>query len=111
MRLKKYAHIAQFSKEGKLIRSGAINDIIGNKDTLLITIGADDINQLKEIVEADPMISIYKDFDDRIIVSVDNSKDSAFLNQYFFDKGVVLNKLDVFSESLENQFLEIINKS
>ena len=98
-------------KEGKLIRSGAIDDIIGNNDTLLITIGADDINQLKEMVEADPMISIYKDFDDRIIVSVDNSKDSAFLNQYFFDKGVVLNKLDVFSESLENQFLEIINKS
>ena len=52
---------------------------------LLITIETDDINQLKN-VEVGQMILFIKILMMELLLVLVNSKDTAFLNQYFFDK-------------------------
>ncbi len=98
-------------KNGNLIRTGTISDIIGNEDTRLIKVGASDLIRLKEIVEQDPDIKIYREEDDKLILSVRVDKDPADINSYFFKKGIALNEIVKFNETLENQFLKIVNKS
>ena len=55
--------------------------------------------------------SIYKEENGTIIIRCSMNMTAAKMNQFFFEKGIVLNQLSEFSESLENQFLEIIKKS
>ena len=99
-------------KNGKLLRTGTINEIIGNQENTLIKIRATDDNELEKIIEADSEISIYnKDAaQDYLIISVSKNKTPEEVNRYFFDKGVVLSELVVYNESLENQFLNIIKE-
>ncbi len=99
-------------KNGKLLRTGTINEIIGNQENTLIKIRATDDNELEKIIEADSEISIYnKDAEqDYLIISVSKNKTPEEVNRYFFDKGVVLSELVVYNESLENQFLNIIKE-
>ena len=99
-------------KNGKLLRTGTINEIIGNQENTLIKIRATDENQLEKIIESDSEISIYnKDAEqDSLIISVSKDKTPEEVNRYFFDKGVVLSELVVYNESLENQFLNIIKE-
>ena len=57
---------------------------------------------------SDDAISIYKVDNGALILSCKSGTKSSEINQYFFDKGIVLNGLDTFQETLENQFLEIV---
>jgi len=68
---------------------------------------------LAEIVNSNPEMTIYKQsaVNDLMIISVSKNTKSDQINRYFFDKGIVLNQLDVYNESLENQFLDIIRES
>ena len=99
-------------KNGKLLRTGTINEIIGNQENTLIKIRATDDKQLEQIIDADSEISIYKkDVEQHsFIISVSINKTPEQINRYFFDKGVVLSELIAYNESLENQFLNIIKE-
>lgn len=99
-------------KNGKLLRTGTINEIIGNQENTLIKIRATDYKELEKIIENDAEISIYnKDAEhSSLIISVSKNKTPEQINRYFFDKGVVLSELIVYNESLENQFLNIIKE-
>jgi len=100
-------------KNGKLLRTGTIDEIIGNQESTLVKIGAEDKMLLTEIVNSNPEMTIYKQsaVNDLMIISVSKNTKSDQINRYFFDKGIVLNQLDVYNESLENQFLDIIRES
>jgi len=98
-------------RKGKLLRTGTISQIIGNEDVTLIKIGAEDKTKMNEIIFQDKAISVYKETDSGLIISVENGTKAEEINKYFYEKGLVLNELQVFNESLENQFLEIVNKS
>ncbi len=100
-------------KNGKLLRTGTIDEIIGNQESTLVKIGAEDKMLLAEIVNSNPEMTIYKQsaVNDLMIISVSKNTKSDQINRYFFDKGIVLNQLDVYNESLENQFLDIIRES
>lgn len=100
-------------KEGKLLRTGTIEEIIGNQENTLVKIGAEDKILLKKIISSNPEMNIYKQSEesDLIIISVPKNTKTDQVNQYFFNEGLVLNQLDVYNESLENQFLEIIKEA
>lgn len=100
-------------KEGKLLRTGTIEEIIGNQENTLVKIGAEDKILLKKIISSNPEMNIYKQSEesDLIIISVPKNTKTDQVNQYFFNEGMVLNQLDVYNESLENQFLEIIKEA
>ncbi len=97
-------------KRGKLLQVSTIDELIGNRDVSLIEVGTDDLNELKLIVDSDDSISIYKEGDGTLILSCKSGTKASEINQYFFDKGIVLSHLVKFQESLENQFLAIVNK-
>lgn len=100
-------------KNGKLLRTGTIEEIIGNQESTLVKIGAEDKILLEKIINSDPEINIYKKSkeSDLMIISVSKNTKADKINQYFFDKGIVLNQLVVYNESLENQFLDIIKEA
>ena len=99
-------------KNGKLLRTGTIKEIIGNEENTLIQIGAKDIVHLEKIVSENPEMSVYKKTEENsgLIIRVQKKTSAEQINQYFFDKGIVLNELIVYNESLENQFLDIIKE-
>ena len=100
-------------KNGKLLRTGTIEEIIGNQESTLVKIGAEDKILLKKIISSNPEMNIYKQSEesDLMIISVPKNTKTDQINQYFFNEGMVLNQLDVYNESLENQFLDIIKKA
>ena len=99
-------------KNGKLLRTGTIKEIIGNQEHTLIQIGAKDTKKIEKIILEDSELSIYKKSEENnlLIIRVSKSTSADQINQYFFDKGIVLNELVVYNESLENQFLDIIKE-
>ena len=98
-------------KEGNLVRTGTISEIIGNQESTLIKLSTVNLEDIKKCIESDTGISLYKDLEDKIVISVSKERNTSELNKYFFDKGIVLSELSVYNETLENQFLEIIKKS
>ena len=99
-------------KNGKLLRTGTIKEIIGNEENTLIQIGAKDLLDIEKIVSENPEMSVYKKTEENsgLIIRVQKNTSAEQINQYFFDKGIVLNELIVYNESLENQFLDIIKE-
>ena len=98
-------------RKGKLLQTGTIKDIIGNQDVTLIKLAANDIDALKKAIDQMDKVSIYKEVENEIIIRTESGTKTSDINQLFFDKGIVLSALNMFNESLENQFLEIVGKS
>ena len=98
-------------KEGNLVRTGTIREIIGNEENTLIKLSTANLEDIKKCIDDDSGISLYKDLGDKVVISVSKDRNTSEINKYFFDKGIVLSELSVYNESLENQFLEIIKKS
>lgn len=98
-------------RKGQLLQVSTIEDLIGNQDIRLIKVNAADVDKLNAVLKSDKKFSVYKETEDGLILRCPRETTGEQMNQFFFDKGVVLNQLAVFQESLENQFLEIIKKS
>lgn len=98
-------HVA-ILKFGKLIKQGTINEIIGGENYIIIA--SSNMIELTKVVESDNEMTVFKASDKELIIKVDKDTTSERVNQFFFDKGIVLSQLKVHSESLETQFLEII---
>ncbi len=102
---------AAILRDGKLLQVSTIDALIGNQDVRLIKVGAEEMSKVKSIINEAPNYSIYKEGEDSLIIRCTRETTAADMNKFFFDHGIVLNQLSVFSESLENQFLEIIKNS
>lgn len=102
---------AAILRKGKLLQVSTIDSLIGNQDVRLIKVGAEDMSKLNAVVSSEGQYSVYKEERETVILRCSKDITAEKTNQFFFDKGVVLNQLSEFSESLENQFLEIIKKS
>lgn len=90
----------------ELMNSGAV-DIVTN---ILIEINAADNNALKKILEQyDGVLSITETENDLQLICAENVTGET-INRICFEKGIVLNKLNVKRKSLETRFLEITGK-
>ena len=98
-------HVA-ILKFGDLIRQGTIEEIIGGDNFVIIA--ANNMALTKTVIDENDQIEVSKSTDTEITIKVPKEMTTEMINQYFFDKGVVLSKLKSHSESLEKQFLEII---
>ncbi len=98
-------HVA-ILKFGALIRQGTIKEIIGGDNFVIIA--ANDMALIKTVIDENSQMEVSKSADTEITIKVSKEMTTEMINQYFFDKGVVLSKLKSHSESLETQFLEII---
>jgi ABC-type multidrug transport system ATPase subunit len=98
-------HVA-ILKFGNLIRQGTIGEIIGGDNFVIIS--SSDMIALNTAISNNNQMEVSKSADTEITIKVSKEMTTEMINQYFFDKGVVLSKLKSHSESLETQFLEII---
>ena len=95
-------------RKGELLKTGTISEIIGNQEVTLIKTGASDMTKLIAFIEKSENYNIYKNDENGFIISAEHGLKAEDFNQRCFENGIVLNQLQVFNESLENQFLEIV---
>jgi ABC-2 type transport system ATP-binding protein len=100
-------HVAILQK-GQLITAGNVKEVLVDEE--LIEAGAADLQQLRQIMLQfpglkqvnfqDPHIQLY--FEGKI-------PDLGSINRYCFEKGIVLNHLQLRKKSLESKFIELTN--
>ncbi len=105
-------HVAILQK-GQLITAGDVNEVLVNEE--LVEVGAADMESLyqaltnlhgvKQIKRVDHFLQVF--FDNRNNGNLDLSK----INQYCFDKGIVVNHLHLRRKSLESKFIELTNNA
>ena len=103
-------HVAILQK-GKLLMAGDVNEVLVNEDYLELGANADRLEALRSAVSGLPGVREVRKHDPHVQVFFQNGvADLAEVNQYCFDKGVVLNHLQLCRRSLESKFMELTNK-
>ena len=107
-------HVAIIQK-GVLKAVGAVHEVMNVKTgssvtKMLVTVGAANNDQLKTVLLQMPGIESISLEDNDLQVICDEHITTEKINQYCFDKGLVLNKLILKKKSLETRFLEITGK-
>jgi ABC-type multidrug transport system ATPase subunit len=104
-------HVAIIQK-GVLKTVGSVHDVMSTSGTtavasLLIELNAADNAMLKNILQQMSGIESITEADNHIEIICPENISPEAVNRYCFEKGVVLNKLNVKRKSLETRFLEI----
>lgn len=95
-------------RNGELLRTGTIDEIIGNQEVTLVKLASHDMTALRAFISKEPDLSIYKDNETNCIIQAKRGTLSSEINKRCFENNVVLSELNLFNESLENQFLQIV---
>lgn len=101
-------HVAIVQK-GVLKTVGTVNEILSNSaDTAIaIEICTDDLIQLKQLIKnMQGILEVHEEHDCLELVCKENVSASD-VNKYCFERGVILNRLQVKRKSLEKTFLEL----
>lgn len=101
------SHVA-ILKKGVLMVEGKVEEILGDEN--IIEVKADDLDLLQTMLRALPMeIEIERELD-TLILTLPKHVSNKDINQYLFEKGIVLTHLASRKKNLEMQFLEITNQ-
>jgi ABC-type multidrug transport system ATPase subunit len=102
-------HVAILQK-GQLITAGNVNDVLVNEE--LVELSAPDMEKLQNILHDLHGVRQIKQYENILQVFFDNGVlDLSSINQYCFEKGVVLNHLQLKKKSLESKFIELTNNA
>jgi lantibiotic transport system ATP-binding protein len=109
-------HVAIIQK-GVLKTVGSVKEVMNtsgdNKGTVvnvLIEVAADNNTVLQQLLQQLPEVVSVETEDGELQVTCNETLTPAQLNKYCFEKGIVLNKLNLKRKSLETRFLEITGK-
>ena len=102
------SHVAILQK-GQLLMAGNVNEVLTDED--FVELGAPDMQKLASILSGLPGVRQIKPFEQTLQVYFDQARtDLDDINRYCFEKGVVLNHLQLRKRSLESKFMELTNK-
>jgi ABC-2 type transport system ATP-binding protein len=100
-------HVA-ILKNGSLITTGTVNEILSNEDT--IEIASNNLDTLYNAVKNYNGITTIKKTDTLIQLSFAvGTSNAEEINNYCFSQGIVLNLLSIKRKSLETKFFELTN--
>jgi ABC-type multidrug transport system ATPase subunit len=100
-------HVAILQK-GQLLMAGDVNKVLVNEDFVELGVGSAGLEKLKGALSGLPGIKQVRDYEQYVQVFFENgTMDLGAINQYCFDKGVVLNHLQLRKRSLESKFMEL----
>jgi len=107
-------HVAIIQK-GVLKTVGSVSDVLNTSAThslnsVLIELSAADKTQLKNILQQMAGLESISETDNGIEIICPESISAEQVNKYCYERGIVLNKLNVKRKSLETRFLEITGK-
>lgn len=92
-------------KYGVAIRQSGIQDIIGGARQIIVA--ARNLSEIETILPSIEGVTLNKLKDNQIVLDVNGNITTEQINQFFFNKGIVLSELREIRKSLEDQFLEI----
>jgi len=95
-------------RKGELLRTGTIDEIIGNQEVTLVKVASLDMPALRAFIEKEDDLSIYKDNETNFIIQSTRGTLPGDINKRCFENNVLLSELNLFNETLENQFLQIV---
>jgi len=98
------SHVA-IIKEGRLLSTGSVGSILNNKVT--VDVGATNLAALKAALEDCPLVESFRAIRQGFSLTLKEEVLASTVNQYCFDKGIVLSYLLEKQKSLEQEFLEI----
>jgi len=100
-------HVA-ILQQGVLIRSGEVQAVLSQEQW--VELGAVDIEKLGELLNDIPGLKKILRSGNHLQVYFENkTPDAAWLNRFCFDRGIVLDFLQVKKTSLESAFIELTN--
>lgn len=105
-------HVAILQK-GQLLMAGDVNEVLVNEDFIELGTGSGVVGmeKLRAILSGLPGIRQIKNHEQNLQVFFDNGMmDLGNVNQYCYEKGIVLNHLQLRKRSLESKFMELTGK-
>jgi ABC-2 type transport system ATP-binding protein len=93
-------------KKGKLIYSGSVDEALSGTDT--VEVAADDMNRLEEAVKQFSFTQSVRPERQFLRVRLTDNQSSADLNRFLVERGIVVSHLSQRTNSLEQQFLQIL---
>ena len=94
-------------KQGKLIYSGKVADV--TKGEIAIEVMAEE--PIEEILNSADFILTVKEDRGKYILTLKEGSNAAQVNKLLIDQGIIVSHLFTVHQSLEKQFLEILNES
>jgi len=98
-------HVAVL-KLGTLLTTGPIQSVLNKQEQVYVS--SDNLELLKLCLGQIEGVNNIKPTSTKIYLSLENGKDSAYLNKSLFDKGIVVSEIGVQKSDLEANFLELI---
>jgi len=102
------SHVA-ILKRGKLLVSGEVGKLL--KGERLMVISSPDTEKLRAFLDKYPAIGKYNVVKNDFIVILDAGVDITSISRDLMKNGIVVSKLEEKKQSLEDQFLELVNQS
>jgi ABC-2 type transport system ATP-binding protein len=100
-------HVAILQK-GQLLMAGDVNEVLKSEDYIELGTAAANLGALRSALSGLPGVREVRDADKYVQVYFGKEvADLSEVNRYCFDKGVVLNHLQLRKRSLESKFMEL----
>ena len=94
-------------KQGKLIYTGKVADV--TKGEIAVEVMAEE--PIEEILNSADFINTVKEDRGKYVLTLKEGSNAAQVNKLLIDKGIIVSHLFTVHQSLEKQFLEILNES
>ncbi len=102
------SHVA-ILKRGKLLVSGEVGELLKGERVLLIS--SPDTDKLRAFIDRHPALGKYTMEKDEFKLILDAEVDLTSISRELLESGIVVSKLDEQRQSLEEQFLELVNQA
>ncbi|MFV8375548.1 ABC transporter ATP-binding protein [Flavobacterium sp. LB1P71] len=96
-------------RKGEILYSGLVGGMSANEG--FFELQADDNENLEVILKTHPAVKSVKNEGEKVLVYLKYDWDAKELNQFLFEKNIVLSHLVKRKNSLEEQFLELTNNT
>ena len=101
------SHVA-ILKEGNLLRSGKIGDLMQSPASFKIKV--DDIDLVKKVLSENPSVEKMGEKDGFLIIQCASQITGSQINQYLAKNDIFVAHLELYKASLEEEFLNIVNQ-
>jgi ABC-2 type transport system ATP-binding protein len=99
---------AAILKKGKLLKCGKVHELLSNNEQIFLS--SDRNSDLFEFLVRAGVCKNVTTIEKGILIDVQQPFDSAYINKLAFENGFMLNAIETRNQSLEEQFLELVNK-
>lgn len=96
-------------RKGEILYSGLVDGMSTNEG--FFEVHADDIENLILVLKTHPAVKSVVNEEGKVLVYLKNDLEAKELNQFLFEKNIVLSHLVKRKNSLEEQFLELTNNT